>query len=149
MDVVLHGFPEHEFEMGTLGAVAIVVRAFVVRLCHRHVEHPLRPLYLRGYFRQIRYLQRSPVLVDYVHHVDVVKIEFPILYMELILRKFKGLLNQIDVLVFHFSLSGFVTLVKIRQSVSCGYAFRSANILHKFVIHAAYPFFYINIYLKF
>ena len=103
MDVVLEGLPEHELEMGTFRTVAVMVGSLVVGLGHRHVEHSLRPLYLGGNLGQVGYLQGSPVLVDDVHHVDAVEIQFPVLHLELVLRKFKRLVNQIYVLVLHFS----------------------------------------------
>ena len=101
MDVVLQGFLKHEGEVRTLGTVAVMVVALIVHLGHGHVEHPLGPLYLGGYFGQIRYLQRRTVLLDDVHHRDVVKIEGPVFYAEFVLRKLEGLLDQIDVLVLH------------------------------------------------
>ena len=101
MDVVLQGLLKYEGEVRALGAVAVVVVSLVVDLGHGHVEHPLGPLYLGGYFGQIRYLQRCAVLLDDVHHRDVVKIESPVFYAEFVLRKLEGLLDQIDVLVLH------------------------------------------------
>ena len=48
VDVVLQGLLEYEGEMRTLGAVAVVVIALIVNLCHGDIEHSLRSLYLRG-----------------------------------------------------------------------------------------------------
>ena len=82
-----------------------MVVALIVHLGHGHIEHPLGPLYLRGYFGQIRYLQRRAVLFDDIHHRNIVRniveIQSSVLYTEFVLRKLEGLLNQIDVLVLH------------------------------------------------
>ena len=102
MDVVLHGLPEDKLEMRTLGAVAVVVRALVVHFGHCHIEHSLGFLYLGRYFGQVSDFQRCAILVYYVHHIDVMEIEFPVLHTEFVLREFKSLVNQIDVLVLHF-----------------------------------------------
>ena len=101
MDVVLQGLFQYEGEVRTLGTVAVMVVALIVHLGHGHIEHPLGPLYLRGYFWQIRYLQRRAVLFDDIHHRNIVEIQSSVLYTEFVLRKLEGLLNQIDVLVLH------------------------------------------------
>ena len=101
MDIVLQGLLEYEGEMRTFGAVAVVVIALIVNLCHGDIEHSLRSLYLRGDLRQIRYLQRCAVLSDDIHHRDIVKIKCSVFYTEFVLWKLEGLLNQIDVLVLH------------------------------------------------
>ena len=101
--VVLERLLEDKLEMRTLGAIAIVICTLVIHLGHSHVEHTLCPLDLRRDLWQVSDLERSAILVDDVHHVDVVEVELAILYHELILRKLKCLVNQINVLVLHFS----------------------------------------------
>ena len=41
-------------------------------------------------------------MVNDVHHIDVMKIQFSLFNLEFILRKFKSLINQINVLILHF-----------------------------------------------
>ncbi len=79
-----------------------MIVTLIIHLGHRHIEQPLGPLYLRGYFRQIRDFQRRPVLLDDIHQRHFMKIKFIVFHTEFILRKLKRLLYQIDILVLHF-----------------------------------------------
>ena len=79
-----------------------MVIALIIDLGHRHVEQPLGPLYLRRYLRKIRDFKRCAVLLDDVHQRHFMKIQFIVFHTEFILRKLKGLTNQVSVLVFHF-----------------------------------------------
>ena len=101
VDVVFEGFFEDEAEVAGLGAVAVVVGAFVVGLGYSDVEHALGTLYLRGYFGQIGYLEGCPVLLDDFHEGDVVEVELAVFRAEFILRKIEGLVDQIVVFIFH------------------------------------------------
>ena len=101
VDVVLHGLLQHEREMARLGAVTIVVRAFVVDLRHRHVEHALGAVDLLRDLRQVRYLERRTVLFDQFHERDVMEIQLVVFDRELILREVERLFDEVDVLVFH------------------------------------------------
>ena len=74
MDVILQRFSHDKLKMRTFCTVAIVVGTLVVNLCHRDIEHSLCPLNLRGDFRQIRDFQRCSILIDDIHHIDVMKI---------------------------------------------------------------------------
>ena len=110
MDVVLHGLFEHEGEVARLGAVAVVVGALVVDLCHGHVEHAFGAVDLLGDLRQVGDLERGSVLFDDLHEGDVVEIELVVLDGELILREIERLFDQVDVLVFHGRFRGFLTI---------------------------------------
>ena len=101
MDVILKGLLKDKLKVRALGAIAIVICTLVVNLCHRYIEHTLSPLDLRRNLRQISDLERSAILVDDVHHVDVMEVELTVLYHKLILRKLECLVNQINVLVLH------------------------------------------------
>ena len=101
VDVVLHGLLQHEREMARLGAVTIVVRAFVVDLRHRHVEHALGAVDLLRDLRQVRYLERRTVLFDQFHERDVMEIQLVVFDRELILREVERLFDEVNVLVFH------------------------------------------------
>ena len=87
--------------MARLGAIAIIVSAFVVGLGNGHVEHAFGTLYLRRDFGQIRYLQRRSVLFDNLHKGNIVEIEFTVLRAEFILGKIEGLIDQIIIFIFH------------------------------------------------
>ena len=101
MYIVLQSLFKYKLEVRTLGAIAIVVCTLIINLGHSHVEHTFSPLDLRRDLRQISDLEWSAVLIDDVHHVDVVEVELAVLHHELILRKLKCLVNQINVLVLH------------------------------------------------
>ena len=99
--------------MARLGAVTIVVRAFVVDLRHRHVEHALGAVDLLRDLRQVRYLERRTVLFDQFHERDVMEIQLVVFDRELILREVERLFDEVDVLVFHGS---FVVVFTIRPA---------------------------------
>ena len=101
MNVVFHRLFQHEREVARLGAVTIVVRAFVVDLRHRHVEHALGAVDLLRDLRQVRYLERRTVLFDQFHERDVMEIQLVVFDRELILREVERLFDEVDVLVFH------------------------------------------------
>ncbi len=46
MDIVLEDFFKHEFKLGTLGTVAVMVFSVIANLGHGIAEHPLGSLYL-------------------------------------------------------------------------------------------------------
>ena len=102
VDVVFKHLLQNKREMRTFGAVAVVVSALVVHLGNGHVEKAFGTLYLRAYLRQIGNFQRRAVLLYYLHQRYVVEIQFVVDGFEFVLRIFKRLVNQIDVLVFHF-----------------------------------------------
>ena len=104
IDVVLERLLQHEREVRALGAIAIVIAAFIVNLGHRHIEQAFGALNLRSNLRQIGYLQRRSVLLDYVHQRNLVKIQFVVRHRKLILRKLESLLDQIDILILHQSI---------------------------------------------
>ena len=104
IDVVLERLLQHEREVRALGAIAIVIATLVVDLGHRHIEQAFGALNLRSNLRQIGYLQRRSVLLDYVHQRNLVKIQFVVRHRKLILRKLESLLDQIDILVLHQSI---------------------------------------------
>ena len=97
--------------MARLGAVTIVVRALVVHLGHRHVEHTLGPVDLLRDLRQVGYLERRAVLFYQLHERNVVEIQLVVFDRELILREVERLFDEVDVLVLHGS---FVVVFTIR-----------------------------------
>lgn len=101
IDVVLQSLFHNKAEMAALGAVAVVIAAFVVSLGDGDIEHPLGALDLGTNLRQIGYLERSAVLFDYFHQWDVVEIELAVLSPEFVLWEFKGLVNQVVIFVSH------------------------------------------------
>ncbi len=103
IDLVLQRLFQYEREVRTLRTVAVVVGTLVIDLGHRHVEHALGTVDLLRYLGQIGDLQRRSVLLDNVHQRHAVKIEFVVLYGELILRKLERLFDKVDVLVFHLN----------------------------------------------
>ena len=111
MNVVLHCLLQHEREVARLGAVTIVVRALVVHLGHRHVEHTLGPVDLLRDLRQVGYLERRAVLFYQLHERNVVEIQLVVFDRELILREVERLFDEVDVLVLHGS---FVVVFTIR-----------------------------------
>ena len=115
--------------MRALGTVAVVVCTLVVNLCHCDVEHTLGSLNLRRYLWEIGDLQRCSVLVDDVHHIDVMEMEFSIFNHEFILRKFKCLINQINVLVLHFNKAIKLVYLFYRTSDSLGFSLSDTKIL--------------------
>ena len=102
MHVVLQGLVYHEGELGTLGAVAVMVFALIIGLGHSHLEQALCPLDLRGNLGKITDFQRRAILLDNLHEVNVVEHQVSVHYHEFILREIEGLINQVDVFVFHF-----------------------------------------------
>ena len=78
-----------------------MIFSVVTYLGHGVAEHPLGPLYLGRYLGQVRYLEGCPVLLDDIHHVDVVHVEDAVFYTEFVLREVKGLADQVDVFVLH------------------------------------------------
>ena len=103
VDVVAEGLMQDKGELGTLGAVAVMVVALVVRFGHGHLEQALGALDLGGDLRQIRQLQRRAVTIDDFHQIDVVEHQIPVDDHEFILREVERLFDQVDVLVLHFS----------------------------------------------
>ena len=101
MDVVLEGLMHHEGELGALGAVAVVVLALVIGLGHGHLEKTFGPLDLGGNLGKVGKLERSTVFLNDFHEVDVVEQQVAVCYHEFVLREVEGLVNQVDVLVFH------------------------------------------------
>lgn len=101
IDVVFEGFFHDEAEVAALGAVAVVVGAFVVGLGDGDVEEPLGALNLGAYFGQIGDLQRGSVLLNDFHEGDVVEIEFAVFGAEFVLGEFERLVDQIVILVLH------------------------------------------------
>ena len=110
VDVVLHGLFQDEREVARLCAVAVVVRALVVDLCHRHVEHSLGAVDLLGDLREVGDLERGSILLDQLHERDVVEIQLVVLDGEFVLREVERLFDQIDVLVFHGLLAEFFAI---------------------------------------
>ena len=49
----------------------------------------------------IRDFKRSTILLDNVHHVDVINVQGSIFYSKLILREIESLADQVDVFVLH------------------------------------------------
>ena len=103
VDVVLHRLLEHEREVARLGAVAVVVRALVIDLGHRHVEHALGSVDLLRDLGQVGDLERRAVLFDQLHERNVVEEQLAVLDRELVLREIERLFDQVNVLVFHGS----------------------------------------------
>ena len=103
VDVVLEGLFQHKTEVAALGAVTEMVASLVIHLRHGHVEHALGSLDVGTDLGQVGHLQGSPILLDEFHEGNVVPVENSILNVELFLRPFEGLLNQVQVVVFHRS----------------------------------------------
>ena len=101
MDVVLQCLLKDKCKMGTLGAVAIMIGAFVIYLGHCHIEHSLCSLDLARYLREISDFKRGPILVYHVHHRNIVEEKVAVFYPKFGLRPVKSLFDQIDVLVLH------------------------------------------------
>ena len=101
MDIVLERLVYYEGKLGTLGAVAVVVFSLVIGLGHGHLEKALGPLDLGGNLGQITDLERSAVLFNNLHQVDVVEHQIAVHNHKLILREIEGLVDKVDVLVFH------------------------------------------------
>ena len=91
----------HEGELGTLGAVAVMVFALIIGLGHGHLEQTLGTLDLGGNLGKVRNLERSAVLLDDIHEVDVIEQQIAVCHHKFVLREIEGLVNKVDVLVFH------------------------------------------------
>lgn len=101
VDVVLHGLLQYEREMARLGAVTIVVRAFVVDLRHRHVEHALGAGDLLRDLRGDVILSGVPYCLISSMSGMFMEIQLVVFDRELILREVERLFDEVDVLVFH------------------------------------------------
>ena len=113
MDIILQSLLQNEREVARLSTVAVIIRALVIGLCHRHVEHTFSAINLLRDLWQIGNFKRSSVLFNNLHQRNSVKIEFVIFHSKLILRKVERLLNQVDVLVLHLC---FVLKISIQPS---------------------------------
>ena len=103
VDVVLERLFQHKTEVAAFGTVAKMIASLVIHLGHGHVEHALGALDVGSNLGQVGHLQRSPILLDDFHEGNVVPVQDFILNVELFLRPFEGLLNQVQVVVFHRS----------------------------------------------
>ena len=119
VDVVLHRLLEHERKVARLGAVAVVVRALVIDLGHRHVEHALGSVDLLRDLGQVGDLERRAVLLDQFHERNVVEVQLVVLDRELVLREIERLFDQVNVLVFHGSFV-WVSGIRLRYMVGNG-----------------------------
>jgi hypothetical protein len=104
VDLVLERFFQDETEIGTFGAVTIVVVALVINLGHCNIEQYLGLLYLGRYLGEITYFQWSTILLDDIHQRDIMKIKFIIFNSEFLLGEVKGLFNEIAIFIFHMRL---------------------------------------------
>ena len=116
MNVVLKCFFEYKREMGTLGAVTIMVFTVVIYPGHRHVKHPFGFLYLLTDLWQVTYFERRAILLHQIHCTDVMEIQLVVYHLKLFLREIKSLFYQVDVFVLHvfvcwLLVSGFWLLV--------------------------------------
>ena len=105
--------------MARLGAVAVVVRALVIDLGHRHVEHALGSVDLLRDLGQVGDLERRAVLLDQFHERNVVEVQLVVLARELVLREIERLFDQVNVLVFHGSFV-WVSGIRLRYMVGNG-----------------------------
>lgn len=119
VDLVLERLFEHEAEVRTFGAVAIVVAAPVIDLGHRHVEDLLGPLDLRTDLGQVGDLQRGPVLFDDVHQRYVVELETAVHHGKFILGELESLLDEVDIFVLHLRRIGRLRVRRLRCFALC------------------------------
>ena len=90
--------------MIALRAVAVVVICLVIHLCHSHMEHASGALNVLINLGQIGHAQRRTVLLHNRHEVKVVPRERTVFrQLKFLCRPIKGLFNEVDVFVFHFS----------------------------------------------
>jgi hypothetical protein len=102
VNVVFEGFVEHEFEVGALGAIAIIVFSLVIVILKGGSEPGFGSLYVFGDLGQISELEGRTVFPDQSHEVYPVKSQFILLQRIFLLGEIIGLIDKIYVLGFHF-----------------------------------------------
>jgi hypothetical protein len=101
---VLQHFFGHVPEVAAFRHVAVVVSAFVMEFFHRLAEPGLGQINVLPNLRQVREPERRPKPLDQVAHGDAMEGQLPVrVDVEFLLRPVKGLLNEVDVFVFHFT----------------------------------------------
>jgi hypothetical protein len=99
VDVVFQSLIQHKAEMGGLSAVAVRIFSLVIVRLHRIAKIGLGILDAFRNLRQIGQFERRAIGFDDLHQIDSVEKEFIILYMKLLGRKIKRLLDQVNVSV--------------------------------------------------
>jgi hypothetical protein len=84
-----------------LGAVTIIVFAFIFVLFDGIGKHPLGFVDLHPDFWKIGQLHRRTILVDQAFDIKPVKEQVVVLYHKIFLRKVEGLVHQVGVTVIH------------------------------------------------
>lgn len=90
---------------GAFAAVAIVVITIVIGFCHGYIEHFTGSLDVLSNFWQIKNAQGCTILFDDVHQRYVEPLKIVVYDVEFFIWEFKRLLNQVNVLIFHLSIS--------------------------------------------
>jgi len=92
-------------EMGTLGTIAIIVRALVIVLFDRPIEPSFGPLDVIGNLGKVGKFKWGTVFVYELHQIDVVIKQTVSFQTKLLLGKVVGLIDQINVLSVHYVLA--------------------------------------------
>jgi hypothetical protein len=98
---MLQGFFHHKGEMGTFGAVAVIVFALVAVPFHGVGEHLLGLLYLHADLGQVRQFHGRTVLLNQGFQIKPVEIKATIFDIETFLWEIESLFHQVGVRVVH------------------------------------------------
>jgi hypothetical protein len=118
MDIMLQCFMKDEGKMRTLGAVTIIILAFVFMLFHGMIEHGLRLVDLHTDLWKIGEFERGSVLVNQVTEVKAVELQATIFDLEAFLREIECLLDKVGVGITHVYGRGlFVMMFSVLLSL--------------------------------
>jgi hypothetical protein len=109
--------------MRTLGAIAIVVFAFVFVLFHRIAKPVLGAFDVVGNGRQISKFERCAVLFDEFHQVDFVELEIVFVERKFLLRKIISLVDQVKIFGVHLGV-----FLKLEVGLVTQFQFSNPNV---------------------
>jgi hypothetical protein len=101
VDFVIEGFLDYKREVGALGAIAVIIFAFITVPLKGIGKHFFCLADLGSNLRKIGKLHRSPVFLNQGLDIDSIEFKIIILYVKIFLGKVKGLLHQIGVCIVH------------------------------------------------
>lgn len=104
---MLHDLIQDVSKMIALGAIAVIVAPPVVQRFDRPVEDIFCFFDLRSDPGQIGQFQGGAILLDEMHHRKVMEGQIPVLNVKSLLWKIKGLIDQVEILVFHRAGAGY------------------------------------------
>jgi hypothetical protein len=99
MNIAFQRFLYYKTEMRALGAITIIIFAFVFMFFECHCKHLLGLLYLHANFRQVGKLHRRAVFDDQGFQIKAIKVEVPFFYFDAFLGEMKCLFYQVKVRV--------------------------------------------------